>query len=69
VALRVVGLDGRLVLAAHDDGAAQPAYFIVLDWDGGGLIRTIRDSSFSVPVPYSLFLRIGNREPARESRT
>jgi RNA polymerase sigma-70 factor (ECF subfamily) len=42
VRLSVVELDGELALAAHVDGQARPAYFILLTWDGGRVQR-IRD--------------------------
>jgi len=42
VRLAVVALDGELVLAAHVDGQARPAYFIVLGWDAGR-VQQIRD--------------------------
>jgi RNA polymerase sigma-70 factor (ECF subfamily) len=42
VSLRVVRLDGKLVLAAHVGGAAAPAYFILLAWEGGR-VTEIRD--------------------------
>jgi RNA polymerase sigma-70 factor (ECF subfamily) len=48
VALRVVRLEGRLALAAHPGGADRPAYFILLEWQDGG-IREIRDYRY---VPY-----------------
>jgi RNA polymerase sigma-70 factor (ECF subfamily) len=48
VALRVVRLDGRLALAAHVAGAAAPAYFILLEFDGGR-VQAIRDFRY---VPY-----------------
>ncbi len=48
VTLRVAQLEGRLVLAAHVDGAAAPAYFILLAWDAGQVVA-IRDFRY---VPY-----------------
>jgi len=42
VSLRVVRLEGQLVLAAHVDGAQAPAYFILLEWEGG-CVTNIRD--------------------------
>lgn len=49
VDLSLVELEGQLVLAAHVDGAAQPSYFILLDWDESGRVRSIRDFRY---VPY-----------------
>jgi RNA polymerase sigma factor (sigma-70 family) len=43
VRLRVVRVDGEIMLAAHVAGAAAPSYFIRLEWDDGGHVRTIRD--------------------------
>lgn len=48
VSVRVVRLEGRLALAAHVAGTASPAYFILLDWDGGH-VSAIRDFRY---VPY-----------------
>ena len=48
VQLSVVELDGELALAAHVDGHARPAYFILLHWDGGK-VQLIRDFRY---VPY-----------------
>lgn len=48
VSLRVVCLDGRLVLAAHPAAAERPAYFILLDWEAGQ-VTSIRDFRY---VPY-----------------
>ncbi|HEX3761363.1 MAG TPA: sigma-70 family RNA polymerase sigma factor [Kofleriaceae bacterium] len=48
VRLSVVELDGALALAAHVDGQARPAYFILLGWDGGR-VQLIRDFRY---VPY-----------------
>jgi RNA polymerase sigma-70 factor, ECF subfamily len=48
VALRVVGLEGQLALAAHIEGADKPSYFILLAWEGGR-IAAIRDFRY---VPY-----------------
>jgi hypothetical protein len=48
VRLRVGRLEGRTVLAAHVGGAETPAYFILVDRDGGK-VSTIRDFRY---VPY-----------------
>jgi RNA polymerase sigma-70 factor (ECF subfamily) len=48
VRLAVSRLDGRPVLAAFIDGAAAPAYFILLEHDGDR-ISSIRDFRY---VPY-----------------
>jgi RNA polymerase sigma-70 factor (ECF subfamily) len=48
VTLRVVRLEGRLVFAAHPDGAEKPAYFILLEWVDGK-VTGIRDFRY---VPY-----------------
>jgi RNA polymerase sigma factor (sigma-70 family) len=48
LALRVVRLEGRLVLAAYLAGAEEPAYFILLEFDRG-LVTSIRDFRY---VPY-----------------
>lgn len=48
VSLRVVRLEGQLALAAHVGGAETPAYFILLEWDGGR-VTNIRDYRY---VPY-----------------
>jgi RNA polymerase sigma-70 factor (ECF subfamily) len=48
VSLRVVGLDGRLALAAHVAGAPRPSYFILLAWESGR-VTSIRDFRY---VPY-----------------
>lgn len=48
VTLRAVRLEGRLALAAHVDGAERPAYFILLEWEGGK-VASIRDYRY---VPY-----------------
>jgi RNA polymerase sigma factor (sigma-70 family) len=48
VALRIVRLDGEWVLAAHVGGAAEPAYFILLEWESGR-VAAIRDFRY---VPY-----------------
>jgi RNA polymerase sigma-70 factor (ECF subfamily) len=48
VTLRTAQLEGRLVLAAHVDGAATPSYFILLDWEDGHVVA-IRDFRY---VPY-----------------
>jgi RNA polymerase sigma-70 factor (ECF subfamily) len=42
VTLRVVEVDGQPGLAAHVEGAASPAYFILLRW-ADGLVTDIRD--------------------------
>jgi len=42
VTLRVVEVDGQIGLAAHVDGAANAAYFILLRWHSG-LVTDIRD--------------------------
>lgn len=48
VELRVATLEGRLVLAAHVDGAEAPAYFILVAFDNGSVVA-IRDFRY---VPY-----------------
>jgi RNA polymerase sigma-70 factor (ECF subfamily) len=48
VVLRVVRLEGKLAFAAHVAGADKPAYFILLDFEGGQ-VKTIRDFRY---VPY-----------------
>jgi RNA polymerase sigma-70 factor (ECF subfamily) len=48
VRLRVARLEGRLVFAAYVGGATQPAYFILLDFEGGR-VSSIRDFRY---VPY-----------------
>jgi RNA polymerase sigma factor (sigma-70 family) len=48
VTLRVVRLEGRLAFAAYVAGAAEPAYFILLDFEGGR-VTCIRDFRY---VPY-----------------
>jgi RNA polymerase sigma factor (sigma-70 family) len=48
VALRVVELDGKLVLAAYPGGVTAPAYFILLEWKDGS-VQSIRDFRY---VPY-----------------
>jgi RNA polymerase sigma-70 factor (ECF subfamily) len=48
VSLRVVRLEGELVLAAHVAGAEKPSYFILLAWQGGR-VTSIRDFRY---VPY-----------------
>ncbi len=48
VSLHVASLEGRLVLAAHVDGAAEARYFILLDFDDGRVVA-IRDFRY---VPY-----------------
>jgi RNA polymerase sigma-70 factor (ECF subfamily) len=42
VALRPVRLEGQLALAAFEDGATTPAYFVLLDWQDGK-VQNIRD--------------------------
>ncbi len=46
VRLSVVELEGELALAAHVDGQARPAYFILLTWDGGR-VQQIRDFRYA----------------------
>jgi RNA polymerase sigma factor (sigma-70 family) len=58
VSLRVVRLEGQLTLAAHVEGAAEPAYFILLEWEGGR-VTSIRDYRY---VPY--IAREAEVEPA-----
>ncbi|HEY8091733.1 MAG TPA: sigma-70 family RNA polymerase sigma factor [Polyangiaceae bacterium] len=48
VTLRVVRLDGQLAFAAYVDGATKPAYFILLEFEGGR-VMSIRDFRY---VPY-----------------
>lgn len=48
VALRPVRLDGQLALAAYVGGAAQPAYFILVEFEAGR-VASIRDFRY---VPY-----------------
>jgi hypothetical protein len=48
VALRVVRLDGRLVLAAYVAGADAPTYFMLLEWEADR-VQSIRDFRY---VPY-----------------
>lgn len=48
VALRVVELEGRLVLGAYVAGAATPSYFVLLGFESGR-VTTIRDFRY---VPY-----------------
>ncbi len=48
VALRVVRLEGQLALAAYVGGAAEPAYFILLEWEDGR-VKSIRDFRY---IPY-----------------
>jgi len=48
ITLQVVRLEGQLALAAHLRGAARPAYFILLEWEGGR-VQVIRDFRY---VPY-----------------
>jgi RNA polymerase sigma-70 factor (ECF subfamily) len=48
VTLRVASLEGRLVLAAYVDGASEPRYFILLDFEDGRVVG-IRDFRY---VPY-----------------
>jgi RNA polymerase sigma factor (sigma-70 family) len=47
VTLQPIRLEGRLALAAHVDGAAEPAYFVLLD--GDDRVTSIRDFRY---VPY-----------------
>jgi RNA polymerase sigma-70 factor (ECF subfamily) len=42
VSLRVVRLEGQLALAAYAAGGDKPAYFILLEWEGGR-VKSIRD--------------------------
>lgn len=42
VRVEVVALDGRLALAAYVEAAAQPSYYILLDFDGDR-VQSIRD--------------------------
>jgi RNA polymerase sigma-70 factor (ECF subfamily) len=58
VQLRVVRLEGQLALAAHVATAEKPAYFILLDIDGGR-VTSIRDFRY---VPY--ITTEANFEPA-----
>jgi hypothetical protein len=48
VTLRVVRLEGQLAFAAHVAGAVAPAYFILLEFEGG-CVTSIRDFRY---VPY-----------------
>lgn len=48
VALRVVRLEGQLAFAAYVAGAAEPAYFILMEFEGGR-VQAIRDYRY---VPY-----------------
>jgi RNA polymerase sigma-70 factor (ECF subfamily) len=48
VSLRVVRLEGQLVLAAYVSGAARPAYFVLLGWNAER-VASIRDFRY---VPY-----------------
>jgi RNA polymerase sigma-70 factor (ECF subfamily) len=48
ITLRVVRMEGRLALAAYVDGAERPAYFILLELEGGR-VTAIRDFRY---VPY-----------------
>ena len=48
VALRAVSLDGRPALAAYVAGAEHPAYFMLIEWNGGKVV-SIRDYRY---VPY-----------------
>ena len=48
VALRIVRLEGGLAFAAFVAGAAEPAYFILLEFEAGR-VKTIRDFRY---VPY-----------------
>jgi len=51
VSLRLVRLEGQLVLAAHVGGAERPSYFILLTCESGdgGQVTAIRDFRY---VPY-----------------
>jgi RNA polymerase sigma factor (sigma-70 family) len=42
VSVRVVRLEGKLALAAHVSDSPKPAYFILLEWQGGK-VANIRD--------------------------
>jgi RNA polymerase sigma-70 factor (ECF subfamily) len=46
--VRVARLEGRFVLAVYGDGQERPAYFILLEWEGGR-VHAIRDFRY---VPY-----------------
>jgi RNA polymerase sigma-70 factor (ECF subfamily) len=48
VSLRVVRLEGQLVLAAYVADAVRPAYFVLLEWQASR-VRLIRDFRY---VPY-----------------
>jgi RNA polymerase sigma-70 factor (ECF subfamily) len=48
VSLRVVRLEGELVLAAYVGSSARPAYFILIEWNAGR-VASIRDFRY---VPY-----------------
>jgi RNA polymerase sigma-70 factor (ECF subfamily) len=48
ISLRVVRLEGELALAAFVPGAATPAYFVLLTWEGDQ-VKAIRDFRY---VPY-----------------
>ena len=48
-ALRVVRVDGRIALGVYAPDTEKPAYFMLLDFDGGGRVKTIRDFRY---VPY-----------------
>jgi RNA polymerase sigma factor (sigma-70 family) len=48
VTLRVVRLEGQLAFAAYPPGAAKPAYFILVEFEGGR-VQAIRDFRY---VPY-----------------
>jgi RNA polymerase sigma-70 factor (ECF subfamily) len=48
VTLRLASLEGQLVFAAYDEGALQPGYFIVLEFEEGR-VSFIRDFRY---VPY-----------------
>lgn len=48
ISLRVVRLEGQLALAAYAGGAAEPAYFILLEWEAGR-VKSIRDFRY---IPY-----------------
>ena len=48
LSLRLLRLEGQLVLGAYEPGADRPSYFILLSWDSG-LVASIRDYRY---VPY-----------------
>ena len=47
--LGVVRLEGQLALAAYVGGASEPSYFILLEFEDGGRVQSIRDFRY---VPY-----------------